>query len=116
MIELMEALECIECLFEILCYCGEIFTPRTRSRRERLERLRKRRRNRAIYRWLSKGDRKGPVPNIGLRCTKCDYRLVGLIARSCPECGRGFDIREFIDPSVGVRPRRRQKPRSQGSS
>lgn len=37
-----------------------------------------------------------PVPDLGLRCLRCGYNLAGLPERRCPECGRQFNLEEFI--------------------
>lgn len=73
--------------------------------RSRVERIRVKARNRAIRRWLKKGEKRGPVPDLGLTCRSCDYVLTGLTGNLCPECGTEFDLRSYIDESVdGLRP------------
>ncbi len=37
-----------------------------------------------------------------LRCPGCGYNLRGLIARRCPECGRGFTIRQAVIEQYGT--------------
>lgn len=37
-----------------------------------------------------------PVPDLGLRCIGCGYRLYGLPSHRCPECGRDFTLDEHI--------------------
>ncbi len=73
--------------------------PARDSYRQRLERARIRRRNRAIRRWVRKRSSRG-IPNVGLKCSHCDYPLTGLRSTTCPECGETFDLEAMIDPSV----------------
>lgn len=78
--------------------------PRQRHR-SRVQILKAKERNKCIRRWLAKGDQKGPVPDLGLRCRQCEYLLTGLTGDTCPECGSPFDLATFIDPEVdGLRP------------
>ena len=37
-----------------------------------------------------------PVPDLGLSCPGCGYPLAGLTEHRCPECGRGFEMEEFV--------------------
>jgi len=39
-----------------------------------------------------------PVPDLGLQCLGCQYRLTGLMQHRCPECGRPFTLDEHIPP------------------
>jgi len=39
-----------------------------------------------------------PVPDLGLQCLACQYRLTGLMVHRCPECGRPFTLDEHIPP------------------
>ncbi|MCG8403991.1 MAG: hypothetical protein MI923_02215 [Phycisphaerales bacterium] len=39
-----------------------------------------------------------PVPDLGLRCLGCRYRLVGLSEHRCPECGSTFTMDDYIPP------------------
>lgn len=39
-----------------------------------------------------------PVPDLGLQCLGCQYRLAGLMQHRCPECGRLFTLDEHIPP------------------
>lgn len=59
-----------------------------------------RRRNRALQRWLKRGDRRGPLPNIGIVCARCGYSLTGLTGASCPECGETFDVEKMFTHSL----------------
>ena len=59
-----------------------------------------RRRNRALQRWLKRGDRRGPVPNIGMECARCGYSLTGLTGAKCPECGETFDVENMFAHSL----------------
>ena len=83
------------------------FLPGRRRRRrprltyeERLRRARARRRNRAIRRWLKKGDKRGAIPWVGLTCPQCGHSLGGLGDQKCIGCGSEFDLRMMIDHSV----------------
>lgn len=83
--------------------------PPRQSFKDRLRCARIRRRNRAIRRWLKKGDRRGAIPNIGLKCPGCSYALAGLVGSTCPECGCTFHVASMIDHTVGEGPRRRAR-------
>ncbi len=62
------------------------------SRGERRDRLRAKRRELNLRRWLRKGDRRGPLPDIGIVCPRCRYQLTGLTGETCPECGSPVDF------------------------
>src|SRR5687768_13436997 len=84
---------------DIICGIIDIaisFWPTSDSRAERLEKMRKKRRRRGLIRWLKKGDRRGPIPNIGLKCVYCDYSLNGLTSDTCPECGEPIDFEVLV--------------------
>lgn len=66
------------------------------SFQERLRRAKQKRVNRAIRRYLRRGDERRPIPGIGLTCRQCGYSLTGLTSHACPECGRRFELDDFI--------------------
>ncbi len=37
-----------------------------------------------------------PVPDLGFACPDCGYPLAGLTEHRCPECGRPFELEQFI--------------------
>jgi predicted Zn-ribbon and HTH transcriptional regulator len=52
---------------------------------------------RRLRRWLRRTTRTGPLPDVGLTCSKCGYLLTGLVERRCPECGTRFGIEEIVE-------------------
>ena len=44
-----------------------------------------------------------PIPNWGLRCPTCRYRLRGLAHHVCPECGTELDMGEIVQSWHRVR-------------
>lgn len=103
MLEIFEAIECCCCCLECLLDLSIIQVTKrqkpTPTRQERLAKAKARRRNRAIRRYLRKRKHRPdlPVPDLGLICEKCCYRLVGLTEYRCPACGTPFDLRRYID-------------------
>ncbi len=77
------------------------------SRGERRDRLMAKRRQLALRRWLKKGDRRGPLPSVGIVCPDCEYRLAGLTGGNCPECGEAIDFQRIsaieADKSASLR-------------
>ena len=47
-----------------------------------------------------------PIPDWGLLCPTCRYRLKGLPSHRCPECGTDLDIPSLIRPWTRLRPPR----------
>ena len=39
-----------------------------------------------------------PLPDFGLRCTRCGQSLAGAVGGRCPHCGEPFDIGHFRPP------------------
>lgn len=39
-----------------------------------------------------------PIPDWGIECPRCRYRLVGLPSHRCPECGVEFDMADVVKP------------------
>ncbi len=37
-----------------------------------------------------------PLPDFGLVCLNCRYRLAGLTRPRCPECGRAIELEEYV--------------------
>ena len=70
--------------------------PGPLSYRERLVLARVKPRNRAMQRWLKRRDRRGAIPNIGLKCDGCGYSLTGLTGDKCPECGDEFNVEDLF--------------------
>jgi len=85
--------ECVVALFRRSHRGGR----RVESIEARIARAKAIRRDRAIRRWLKRKCAQAPIPRIGLHCPNCGYELTGLTTRVCPECGRPFDIREFLN-------------------
>lgn len=76
-------------------------TGRQRPRYRDLVRHAKiKRRNRALQRWLKRGDRRAAIPNIGIVCARCGYSLTGLTGARCPECGETFDVEKMFIHSL----------------
>lgn len=46
--------------------------------------------------WYLQGAGRGPIPDVGLCCPKCGYRLTGLPAPRCPECGHEVDLDQLF--------------------
>jgi hypothetical protein len=63
------------------------------TKAEKLAGMRRRRRERAIERWVRKGDRNAPIPRVGILCHRCSYDLAGLTCDACPECGNEIEMR-----------------------
>ena len=99
--------ELLEVLFEIILEfalspiaAGRRKKKQRLSFQERLQRARQKRINRALRRYLRRGDDGWPIPGIGLTCRQCSYSLTGLTNRVCPECGNGFQLEDFIVESA----------------
>lgn len=45
--------------------------------------------------WLA-AEAIGAIPEMGLRCPKCQYNLTGLLERVCPECGTAFTLTDLV--------------------
>lgn len=39
-----------------------------------------------------------PIPDLGLRCTRCGYPLAHLSEHCCPECGWAFTMDDVVPP------------------
>ena len=101
----------LETLLDLALVILGFGAPDRPSYAQRLQKVRTRRRNRAIRRWLDRGDKRGPIPKIGLACPKCEYSLAGLADMRCPRCGSDFDVATMIDHRVGFtrNPARRKR-------
>ena len=44
-----------------------------------------------------------PIPDWGLRCPRCGYRLQGLPSHRCPECGTRLNMPEIVQPWTRLR-------------
>ena len=75
----------------LLFNAPNVSVPDTKA--EKLAAMRRRRRERAIQRWLKKGDKSAPLPRVGLLCSRCNYDLGGLTGDACPECGHAIQIK-----------------------
>ncbi len=55
--------------------------------------------NRDQFKYLWYTELSG-LPLDNLRCLKCDYRLLGLTAHRCPECGQKFEWDDVVDGAL----------------
>jgi hypothetical protein len=99
----------LETLLDLALETVGLGAPDRPSYAQRLQQAKTRHRNRAIRRWLDRGDERGPIPKIGLVCPKCEYSLAGLTEMQCPECGSEFDVASMIDHRVGFRRTRKRR-------
>ena len=51
---------------------------------------------RAAERWIKLYGGEGAIPDMGMRCPRCNYDLTGLVDRRCPECGVDFDMARLM--------------------
>lgn len=54
--------------------------------------------------WVLGKEGGRPMPDIGLHCPRCEYRLAGLKSERCPECGMTFELERLLSDTEFVCP------------